>query len=318
MTARRTLVTGAAGFVGANLVRRLLADGDDVIAPVRPESDQWRLHELAGHVDNVHADLRDRDAVRRLVVEARPEIIFHLAAHGAYSWQTNRRDMFETNVLSLVNLLDCALECGTETLVNAGSSSEYGFADHPPAESELPVPNSDYAVSKLAATFLTGHVGRSTSLRTASVRLYSVYGPFEDPRRLIPTLIANGLRGRLPPLANPATARDFVFVDDAVEALIAASGVPESSPGAVYNVGSGRQTSIEELVALARDLFGISEPPAWGTLGDRSWDTDVWVADPSRIRSELGWEAHVSLRDGIRTTADWMEGSGTREIYGVG
>jgi nucleoside-diphosphate-sugar epimerase len=282
MTARRALVTGAGGFIGANLVRRLLADGHRVTAVVGPASDDRRLRPLED-VELAHCDLRDREAVGAVASSARPEWVFHLAAHGAYSWQTEDARILETNVIGTVHLAQATRDA--EAFVHAGSSSEYGLKDHPPAEDEAITPNSTYAVAKAAATLWLAQVPRG-----ATLRLYSVYGPWEEPGRLIPTLVAHALSDRLPPLAEPETARDFVFVDDVSDAFVRAAAAPA---GSVYNVASGQQTTLSELVDLAREEFGVSASPCWNSMASRSWDTSTWVGDPERIERELGWHVRT-------------------------
>lgn len=297
----RVLVTGAGGFVGANLVRRLLEREGEVTALVRPGADLWRLEGVPLGV--VEGDVRDEEAVRAAVRKARPDTIFHLAANGAYSWQQDSRSIFETNVLGTIALVEAALELECDAFVHAGSSSEYGFKDHAPGEDEALEPNSDYAVSKAAATLYCCQRARASGRRLVTLRLYAVYGPWEDPRRLLPTLIERGLAGELPPLVRSDIARDFIYVDDAVDALLLAA--ERGHPGAVYNVGTGRQTTIGELVAIAREELAIGVEPEWETERARSWDTSVWVSDPQRIRAELGWEAATPLSAGFRRTVEW-------------
>jgi dolichol-phosphate mannosyltransferase len=293
-------VTGAGGFVGANLVRRLLAEGHDVTALVR--GDAWRLEGV--QADLVEADLRDAEATGRIVRDRRPEWVFHLAAHGAYSWQTDAAAIYETNVIGTANVLSASVDAGVTAVVQAGSSSEYGFKDHPPSEDELPEPNSDYAVAKVAATMLGVHLARTHGLGVTTLRLYSVYGPWEEPNRLVPTLITLGLEGRLPPLVDPEVARDLVYVDDICTAFVLAA--ERATSGAVYNVGSGRQITVAEMVDVARSVLGIAEEPQWGTMPNRRWDTGVWVSDPRRIERELGWRAEVPFAEGFQRTVDWL------------
>jgi nucleoside-diphosphate-sugar epimerase len=300
----RALVTGGAGFVGTNLARRLLADGWEVDLVAGPESDPWRLEGLADHARVHWLDLTDAEGVENAVAAARPARVFHLAAHGAYSWQTDAERILATNILGTLNVLEASLRHGCEAFVNTGSSSEYGFKDHPPSEDERPEPNSVYAVAKAAATMLAGHHGRTSEVRISTLRLYSVYGPYEEPRRLVPTLVHSALAGRLPPLVDPTVARDFVHVDDVVDAYLVAGEA--ATGGEVYNVGSGVQTSLAELVQVAREVFSLAAEPAWGSMAPRSWDTTTWVAATGKIRSELGWEPRVSLADGLRTFRDWL------------
>jgi nucleoside-diphosphate-sugar epimerase len=298
------LVTGAGGFVGANLVRRLADEGHDTTAVCRPGGTAWRLEGIAGAVRVEELDVCDGEAVARLFAQAQPEVVLHLATFGAYHWQSDPRRIVETALLGTVNVLEACRAAGCARVVNAGSSSEYGFKDHPPGEEEGVEPNSAYGVAKAAATAYCLHA--AGELETVTLRLYSAYGPFEEPARLMPALVACGLRGELPPLVDPDTARDFVAVDDVVRAFMLAAFEPLPQPGCVYNVGSGRQTSIRELAELATGVFGIDREPRFGTAEPRAWDTSTWVASIDRIEAELGWRPELSLKGGLRGMADWM------------
>jgi dolichol-phosphate mannosyltransferase len=302
----RTLVTGAAGFIGAALGRRLLADGHAVTLLTGPGSDLWRLEGLRADAEVVEVDLRDADAVEAVVGRARPELIFHLAAHGAYSWQRSLPRMIETNVAGIAHVVEAAVRAGARAIVNAGSSSEYGLKDHAPPEDELPEPNSAYAVTKAAATLYCGWAAREHGAAITTLRLYSAYGPWEEPRRLVPALVLRALEGELPPLVDPSIARDFVFVEDLLDAFVLAAERAQPGEAAVYNAGSGTQTTLRALVEAARRVFAVAREPEWGSFPARHWDTDVWVADPRRIERELGWRPRTSLEDGLAATGRWM------------
>jgi dolichol-phosphate mannosyltransferase len=150
------------------------------------------------------------------------------------------------------------------------------------------------------------YTGQATGLGVRTLRLYSVYGPWEEPTRLMPTLVMRGLAGELPGLVSPATARDYIYVDDVVDACLAAAAAPGQEPGAVYNVGTGRQTSLREVVELVRAEMGITAEPVWGSMAPRSWDTDVWVADSGQIRAQLGWQPSHALPEGFRLLVGWL------------
>lgn len=299
------LVTGAGGFVGVNLVRRLLADGHRVTACVRPGGTPWRLAELP-HLRLLPVDLADPVTVRRAVGAEQPDWIFHLAAHGAYSWQRDLEAMVDVNVRCTGALLDGIRAGDAGMLVHAGSSSEYGAKDHPASETERLDPNSSYAVTKAAATHLCTHAARDEGLPVVTLRLYSVYGPWEEPGRLMPTLVTRARRGELPNLVDARTARDFVYVDDVADAFVRAAASP-AVPGAVLNVGSGRQTTLAELVAIARRVLGIDAEPVWGSMAGREWDIAVWVGDVTAASAHLGWTALTPLDDGLTLVARWLE-----------
>src|SRR5262245_50417003 len=150
---RQVLVTGAAGFVGASLVRRLLDKALRLHAVLRPGTSLWRLAGIEDAIERDTVEVCDADAVNEVVRRIRPEWVFHLAARGAYSWQSDAREMIDTNILGTVNLVDACLRHGTSTVINTGSSSEYGPRDHAPDEDEALRPTTDYGVTKAAATW---------------------------------------------------------------------------------------------------------------------------------------------------------------------
>lgn len=303
---RRVLITGGTGFVGANLARRMLGE-HDVHLLVRPGFTTWRIDGIRRSVRLHEVSLEDAVGVSRVVAAIRPDWIFHLAAYGAYSRQTDVRRMAQTNVLGTINLVEACLETGFDAFVNTGSSSEYGFKDHAPAETEWLEPNSPYAMTKASATLFCRLTAQRRGLRMATLRLYSVYGPFEEPDRLLPTLVLRGLDGDLPPLVDPDVARDYVHVDDVCEAYrLAAASHPAPEPGSVYNVGTGIQTTLREVVDLARRALPIAVEPRWGSMPRRGWDTGVWLSDSRRIRAELGWHPRVQFVEGLRSTVDWF------------
>jgi len=301
---KRAIITGATGFVGANLARRLLRDGHEVHLLVRPKCRRWRIEAIQCNARVHEADLHDAAAVAKTIADARPEWIFHLAAYGAYPSQTDREEMIRTNVQGTLNLIEAALKSGFEAMVNTGSSSEYGFKDHPPRETEPAEPNSDYAVTKANATYFSGQMARRHGVRIPTLRLYSVYGPFEEPTRLMPTLILKGLRGELPPLVEPELAHDYVAVEDVCDAYLLAA--ESGGNDAVYNVGTGIQTTMRRVVEIARTTLNIKAEPRWGSMPNRKWDTAVWVADPEKIQKELGWKPRTAFEQGFVQMAEWL------------
>ena len=302
---KRALLTGGSGFVGANLVRRLLRDGHEVHLLVRPEHTTWRIEEIRDHVRLHTVDFQDRSALLKIIKEIKACWIFHLAAHGAYSWQEGVHEIFGTNLVATVNILEASLAVGFEAFIHIGSSSEYGFKDHAPAETEWLEPNSLYACAKAAATLYCRHSAQAHGAHIVTLRLYSAFGPYEDANRLMPKLIKHGLRNELPPLVNPDIVRDYIYIDDVCEACIAASKNRTLEFGAVYNLGTGVQTSMHSVVETARRLLGISAEPLWGTMRNRGWDAVTWVADNQKILSELGWRPRYTFEQGLAMMIEW-------------
>lgn len=313
MLKRRVMLTGATGFVGANLAYRLLRDGHDVHLLVRPSHQTWRLSEpCAGAMEKHTVDLRNRDALRAVLAPIQPDWVFHLAAYGAYSTETGIDRMIDTNLAGAAALLDVCAEIGVGAFVQTGTSSEYGYKQHAPSELDLLEPNSHYAVTKAAATHYCQFTARQKNIHAVTLRLYSVYGPYEQPTRLIPTLLVRALEGKLPPLVAPQTARDFVYVDDAVDAMIQVAASPSLPRGSTYNVCTGQQSTIETVVSLVRRILKVDAEPEWATMAQRAWDAQIWVGSPQALRKDLGWTAATSLETGLNRTIEWFRDSPER------
>ena len=301
----KALVTGAGGFVGANLVRHLLERGDEPVAVIRPGSPGWRLKDAASEARIEMVDLKRPEDVARVVTAVAPDVIFNLAAYGAYSWQTDLDEMLAINVRATEALLEAARGVDAR-VVQAGSSSEYGFANRATAEADRIAPNSHYAITKAAATHLCQLAAAQHEQPTLTLRLYSVYGQWEEAGRLMPTLVARALEGTYPPLVSPDTARDFVWIEDVCDAFARAASSDLQQPGLVLNIASGSQTTLRSLVATAQKVFELPGGPEWGAMSQRAWDTGTWLGDPTLAATLIGWRAVTPLSDGLTRLADWM------------
>jgi len=304
---KKVLISGASGFIGANLTRRCIRDGFDVHLLLRQGYKNWRIDDIVEHCTTHILNFHNLKELQSLFKETQPQWVFHLAAFGAYSTQKNFENMVQTNIVATNHLLEVALEYDCESFINVGSSSEYGYKDHAPKEDEWIEPNSHYALTKSYGTMYCRHISLEHKVHFMTLRPYSIYGPFEEPKRLIPTIIINGIKGTLPPLVSPQTGRDFVFVDDFVDACIVAANSKPKEFGKIYNVGSQTQTTLEEVVTLIKDLFPIKDKPQWGSMERRIWDTNVWVSDSSKIHQELKWQAHHHFKEGIQKTIQWFQ-----------
>jgi dolichol-phosphate mannosyltransferase len=310
------LVLGGGGFVGANLVHRLLRVRNDVTAVVR-RLPAWRLTGLERrHL--LEVDLTSPAELRQMVEGTRPRTILDCVAYGAYPFETDAGLIYRTNFNALVTLLALLPGDGLDAFVHAGSSSEYGNNAAGPLETDPTVPNSHYAVSKAAASQFITYAGKTLRRPIVNLRLYSVYGPLEDASRLMPTLVRRALDGGYPPFVSPDTSRDYVYVDDACDAFIrAAARMTPDLYGESFNIGTGRRTTMRDLAETARTVFSLSQPAAFGTMPGRAWDVPAWYAAPGKAERLLGWTAQTTLPDGLRRTADWVASLGPGGLEGL-
>lgn len=298
------LVIGASGFVGANLLRTLLQVRDDVIGTFF-SGDSWRLQDLPAN-NLLFLNLQDPASLRTVLSRVAPQVIFDCSSFGAYSFEQDIERIHTTNYLCLVRLLEEIAQMPLHAYIHAGSSSEYGTNAAAPEEEAPLLPNSHYAVSKCAAAAAISYFGKCREVPAANLRLYSVYGPYEDSSRLIPVLCEHAARKTLPPFAGPQTARDFIHVDDVTRAFVqAALSMGPDVAGESFNIGTGVQTTLADLAALAKELFGIDAMPEFSRNMARAWDRDIWYADPAKAKRLIGWEPAVALREGLQQTCRW-------------
>jgi nucleoside-diphosphate-sugar epimerase len=306
------LVTGASGFVGASVVHQAVARGLRVTALVGPTSRLERLAPLARHVAIRRVDITDCGALAAAVADARPDACIHLAAAGAVVREDDLEVLMVTNALAPARLARALADAGCARLVTAGSSSEYGTVAGPMDEALACAPDEPYGVAKLAGGLLARVVARDHGLETAHLRLFSVYGPGEDPRRLVSSVAAALLAGRPIDLTPGEQVRDFVHVDDVAEALLHAVRAP-GLDGVTANVGTGVQTTVRELcLALAR-LTGGEELLRFGARPYRADERFTWRAATAHAREVLGWSARIDLEMGLRQTIDALRPQHTAE-----
>lgn len=303
---KKVLLTGASGFVGANLARKLIREGHRVYLLLRPDYASWRLEEIKKEVIMKSADLADEEGITAIVKQIKPDWVFHAAVYGAYSQQDEVDRMIETNIKGTWHLLRACLKANVAVMVNTSSSSEYGFNSDAPLEKVIVTPNSDYAVTKAAATLLCNYWARRYQFYIPTVRLYSVYGPYEEPTRLMPTLLTQAQKGKWPPLVNPQTARDFIYVNDVCDVLMKLTRKRSKEWGPIYNVGTGKQISLRHLVNTVQKMFKIKAKPRWSTMGQRQWDTNAWRANIAKIWRDYQWKPQYTLVKGLREMNDWL------------
>jgi nucleoside-diphosphate-sugar epimerase/glycosyltransferase involved in cell wall biosynthesis len=308
------LVLGASGFVGANVLRALLNVRQDVYGTFF-HAPAWRLTDLP-QANVLQVDLLIDAALDELIAQVKPRTIFNCVAYGAYSFETNADVIYQTNFNLTAKLLKRLRDTPIASYVHAGSSSEYGDRAGGATEGDLPEPNSDYAVSKVACANLLLFHGKKNKLPCANLRLFSVYGPLEDPSRLIPTVVKFGMEGKYPPFVSRDISRDFVFVGDVVEAFVdAALNLREINFGDSFNIGRGRKTTIAEVAAEAAKVFSIAGEPTYGSMDNRRWDVAEWYSDQTKTADILGWRARTDFLEGLRRTADWYQSLDDKEQY---
>jgi nucleoside-diphosphate-sugar epimerase len=297
------LITGGTGFVGSHLVRSLVRGGDDVHLIVRPSSDLVRLHDVMGCIRLHRGDVLDLSSVAAAVHAARPDYVFHLAGAGSVGGAAAAPgDLVTVNLLGTANLLKACEAVAYRGLVTTGDAFEYAPGVRPLRESDACEPLSLHGISKFAATLHARATARAHGRPIVTLRLFSVYGPDDNPARLIPRAIAAALSGRAIPLSWPTVVRDWAYIDDVVALYVEASRKAGSLARQVFNVGTGRGTELASLVDTILRLTGSAAEPRWDVFPESVHDTHPWVADMTRSFDTFAWRPAVCLEKGLHRT----------------
>ncbi len=312
-TDKSVLVTGAGGFLGHHLTRRLVESGARVRALVRYNSrNDHGLLELLGEevreeIDFQGGDLRDPSAVSQAVHGA--DLVFHLGAVVSipYSY-VHPTEVVETNVLGTLNVLMAAVEHKTPRVIHASTSEVYGTALETPIPESHPLQGqSPYSASKIGADKLAEAFQRSYDLPVATIRPFNAYGPGQSARAVIPAIITQALTGDRIYLGSTHPTRDLTYVDDTIEGFLAVAGSDEAV-GRVINVGTGREIAIGDLAAKIIEIVGRDVKVVTDEERVRPPRSEVQqlVADSTKAESLLGWKPAISLEDGLKRTVDWI------------
>jgi len=301
---KRSVVTGGAGFIGANLVHRLVSEGQDVHVITRLGGSLWRIDDILKKVTIHNIGFDDQNKLQKLCLKLQPQSVYHLAAYGSYPTQQDVRQMVVTNIVGTMNLLESLVPVPYENLIIIGSSSEYGKKRFRMKETDALDPNNYYAVTKAAQAHLASVWAAMHDKPVTILRLFNVYGYYEEKGRLVRSVIESPLKGEPIKLATGNEARDFIFIDDVVDACCHAAR-RKIFRGEVFNVGTGVQTTIYELAKLVVTIAGIKVPIQRNAYAGRSWDTRHWCADMEKTKRTLRWKPCNTLSSGLKKTIAW-------------
>jgi UDP-glucose 4-epimerase len=306
---KQVLVTGAEGFIGSHVVKRLLREGAVVHALVNKGSSLWRIQECISRITMLDADITDHISLQSSIPPIKPQFVFHLAAlvDVSRSWELIA-PLVQTNLIGTINLLSAVRETPLEAFLHASSSEEYGDAPSPIPESQRESPISPYSFSKAAATHFCQVAARTFDLPVMVARLFPVYGPFQEGSMFIPSAIKDLLTNREFSMSPGEQEREFTYVDDVIEACLRIALCPDAR-GEVINVGSGVPYRLKDVAAMIRVLVGGETTVDMGALPYRKGEGRKIFCNNRTVKKLTGWSPKVSLEEGLRLTVAWYKNS---------
>jgi len=303
----KILCTGSTGFIGSHLTRKLVDQGHDVCCLERYVVGRQFEENSRGVV---HADLNDHATVKEIISRKQPEVVVHLAAISpvAYSY-THWAEVLQTNFVATANLAEvCRVyDKALKQFIFAGTSEEYGQQrEFPIKESADLRPNSPYAVSKVAADKYLRMMWDAYGFPVTVMRPFNTYGRKDNVHLVTERIITQMLAGDRVELGNPEPIRDFIYVDDHVDAYLRVIGDNQTINRA-FNICTGHGISIRDYVTLIAELVGWDGKIIWNTISNRPNDIAILIGDNSKAQKMLGWQPRFSLREGLQLTIEKLK-----------
>ena len=304
---KKIIITGAGGFIGAYFLDKL-RDNNDVIALLRQDANKyWRLNLFEKNYRIEIVDITQREKIMSIFSKHKPDITLHFASTGTYPGrQKDREALFSTNVIGGMNIIEASLAYSDIT-VNVGSSSEYGNVHCPMNENGPTFPTILYGVTKLFITHYAKLRAQEEKKKLITIRPFSVYGPYEEPFRLIPYILSSILLNKKIKLSSPHNVRDFIFIEDFYNATLHLIGkIERFEYGKIFNIGTGKETSIDGLIKiLENEVFMNKLNIEWG-LSQKQPELEHWYADITELK-KTGFAHAYDLKSGLIKTYNWLK-----------
>jgi len=301
------LITGATGFIGSNLTRHLVGLGIHPHIILRKESNTWRINDVFSKIEPHYCDIVNKNDIENLIKQLKPQVIFHTAIYGGYAFQSDIKRILDVNFYGTINLLNACEKIDYQLFVNSGSSSEYGIKNLPMKESDPLEPENDYGISKAASTLYCQAAALRGKKPVVSLRFLSPYGYFEEGSRLIPSVILSCIKKEAIKCSSPEPVRDFVFIDDAIDAYIKTSEHIDKISGEIINIGGGKQHSVGDVVNKIVKIMDYKNGPEWNKITNARTEPKMWQADISKARKIIGWQPKYGLDEGLNKTIEWFK-----------
>lgn len=300
------LITGATGFIGANIARFLVSKGENVSIITRNKRLNWRLSDISSEIKIYKSDILN-PSLSRIIDKIRPDYIIHMAAYGVMADELDPIKMANINIKGTINLVNSLKENKFKLLINIGSAVEYGVKNHKITEEDLLEPINDYGVTKAGTTLFCQKEGIKNNLPIITLRLFTPFGYYENRSRLIPSVILSAINNEPIRVSVPISVRDFIFIEDILDA-IEHSVKRKTRPGEIVNIGSGDQHSVEEVVTTVMKLSKSISRVEWGAVKKqtRFIEPKKLEADISKAFRVLNWKPKYTFEKGLDKTIKWF------------
>jgi nucleoside-diphosphate-sugar epimerase len=299
------LVTGANGFIGSHLVKRMVLEGANVTIIVRESADLWRIVDQLSDIHVIKGDLKDDELVSKTVTTAMPHYVFHLAAYGVDFRQQDYIEAAKSNILGTINLLNAIRKIGgCSKFLYAGTSMQYGNKEGLITEEMKLEPANIYGSTKASATLIAHQIAAENNIGIITLIPFGVFGENEGSHKFFPHIILSILDQKDVDLTKCEQYRDYCYIENIVDGFLLAA-LDTKHTNDIFNIGSGKINQLKYYVDLIFKYINTSCKPNYGAIEYRK--NDLWRPQPdvSKLMEGLGWQPRISLEDGLQRTIDW-------------
>jgi nucleoside-diphosphate-sugar epimerase len=307
MEVMKALIFGSSGFVGSNVTRYFLNTGEEVHVCLRTDSNTWRIKDFLENLVIHRGDLSSRSDIESVITSIKPDVVINCAGIVAGFGVGDQEGVIQKNFVNTVNLVNTCVKLNVNQLINTGSAYECGFSNNPISRHECSnAPIGLYGITKKAEREYIDMIAKKFEKKYFTLRLFTPFGPFDSPIRLIPYIILSLSYNRTPHIENPLSGRDFIYINDVSKIYYALSKKPEViENGSVFNLGTGKMTKVIE---IAKYLFGLANANYFEPTINVGGSVDYLYADQgdtSQVLSELNM-TFTSLEESLQKTFDWF------------
>lgn len=299
----KVLVTGAAGFIGSHLLRRLIEEEADVAIIIRKSTDLWKIEDLLNNIKVYYCDINDKEQIEKIELSYEPDYLFHLAAYGVDSKDKDYYKAININFLGGVNVINPLIKIGCKKIINIGSSSEYGKSKF--EENGCLEPLNIYGSTKAASTIVMHQIARENNLDIITLRPFGLFGEREEKHKIFSYIITEALKNKNVMLTSCEQLREYLYVENLIDAIIIAA--KSDLRNEIFNIGTGNARKLKYYVEKIFEKINTKASPKYNYYSQRTGDMWCPCANVEKIKDYLHWKERINFEDGLEKTIKWFE-----------
>ena len=311
---KKVIITGGFGFIGSHLYKRLIEQNANIVIINKAESNTFRLKDYLSEIKLYELDIREAEEVRKVILDEKPDYVFHLAAYGVNAKDNDYMEAIKTNIIGSVNILNALKKNGCEKFINIGTSSEYG--NQKSKENIALRPTNIYGSTKASSTIMLHQIAQNSNIDIVTLRPFNIFGEGEEQHKLFCEVIIKILQNEKVELTKCNQHRDYTYISNIIDGLILAAE-NQTVKNQIFNIASGKTHPLKYYIEKIFDISGTTSKPIYGAIPQRTDERMKQTVDITKIKKVLNWEPKISLEEGIENTINWYRENLSEYVRGI-